>query len=194
MVSYLDFMQHPNFLMWCSLCMLCSLCWFTWHDFSCSEAISGAKISEYLLEKSRIVNHSAGERNYHIFYELLSGLPQPDLAKYGLTKPEDFFYLSQVSPHMFECTSMLLTRVLGCRYVCTYIRCYPTIYVVTANDSNVTTTAVNMTEMLSLLMTMLSLQGGSSVVDGKSDGQDFQRLTSAMEVLGIRVSWWSHLV
>ena len=46
-----------------------------------------------------------------------------------------------------------------------------------------------MTEMLSLLMTMLSLQGGSSVVDGKSDGQDFQRLTSAMEVLGIRVSW-----
>ena len=51
------------------------------------------------------------------------------------------------------------------------------------------TTAVTMTEMLSLLMTMLSLQGGSSVVDGKSDGQDFQRLTSAMEVLGIRVSW-----
>ena len=81
------------------------------HDFSCSEAISGAKISEYLLEKSRIVNHSAGERNYHIFYELLSGLPQPDLAKYGLTKPEDFFYLSQVIPHMFACTSMLFTRV-----------------------------------------------------------------------------------
>ena len=71
-----------------------------------------------------------------------------------------------------------------------YIRCYPTIYVVTANDSNVTTTAVTtMTEMLSLLTTMLSLQGGSSVVDGKSDSQDFQRLTSAMEVLGIRVSW-----
>ena len=63
-------------------------------------------------------------------------------------------------------------------------------YVVTANDSNVVTTAVTtMTEMLSLLMTMLSLQGGSSVVDGKSDSQDFQRLTSAIEVLGIRVSW-----
>lgn len=151
-------MRHPNFPSGAaSVCLLIPMA--TWHDFSCSEAISGAKISEYLLEKSRIVNHSAGERNYHIFYELLSGLPQPDLAKYGLTKPEDFFYLSQVS---------LL-------HVCMYV---------------VTT----MTEMLSLLMTMLSLQGGSSDVDGKSDSQDFQRLTSAMEVLGIRVSWWSHLV
>lgn len=68
-------------------------------SLSSSEAISGAKISEYLLEKSRIVNHSAGERNYHVFYELLSGLPQQDLAKYGLTTPEHFFYLSQVSAH-----------------------------------------------------------------------------------------------
>lgn len=66
---------------------------------SSSEAISGARISEYLLEKSRIVNHSAGERNYHVFYELLSGLPQQDLAKYGLTTPEHFFYLSQVGAH-----------------------------------------------------------------------------------------------
>ena len=68
-------------------------------------------------------------------------------------------------------------------YVCTAGATPPCTYVVTANDSNVVTTAVTtMTEML-------SLQGGSSVVDGKSDSQDFQRLTSAMEVLGIRVSW-----
>lgn len=41
-------------------------------------------------------------------------------------------------------------------------------------------------------VTMLSLQGGSSVVDGKSDSQDFQRLTSAMEVLGIKVGACGH--
>lgn len=71
--------------------------------YVCSEAISGAKISEYLLEKSRIVNHSSGERNYHVFYELLSGLPKQELTKYGLTTPEDFFYLSQVGA-LLSCT------------------------------------------------------------------------------------------
>ena len=32
----------------------------------------GASIDTYLLEKARIVGHTAGERSYHIFYEILS--------------------------------------------------------------------------------------------------------------------------
>ncbi len=40
-------------------------------SFSSSGRISGARIENYLLEKTRIVSQAAGERNYHIFYQLL---------------------------------------------------------------------------------------------------------------------------
>ncbi|KAK9383814.1 P-loop containing nucleoside triphosphate hydrolase protein [Kockiozyma suomiensis] len=41
--------------------------------FSRSGQISGAYIDYYLLEKTRVVTQSPLERNYHIFYQLLSG-------------------------------------------------------------------------------------------------------------------------
>ncbi len=63
---------------------------------TCSGVICGAKTSEYLLEKSRIVGQAVGERNYHIFYEMLWGLTEGELETYGLTRPEDYFYLNQV--------------------------------------------------------------------------------------------------
>mmetsp|Transcript_1384 Transcript_1384/g.1840 ORF Transcript_1384/g.1840 Transcript_1384/m.1840 type:complete len:1250 (-) Transcript_1384:96-3845(-) len=46
--------------------------------------IEGAKIINYLLEKSRIIGQMEGERNYHIFYQLLRGADENLLQNIGL--------------------------------------------------------------------------------------------------------------
>jgi myosin heavy subunit len=63
--------------------------------FDKSGFISGASIVSYLLEKNRVVKQGQGERCFHIFYQLMAGLTSTDKAKYKLTKPEDFAFLSQ---------------------------------------------------------------------------------------------------
>ena len=47
--------------------------------------IVGASISNYLLEKTRITTQIDGERNYHIFYQLLTGADENLLKELGLT-------------------------------------------------------------------------------------------------------------
>ena len=44
----------------------------------------GAKITEYLLEKSRDISHTQGEQNFHIFYYLYAGLTLEYLNKLKL--------------------------------------------------------------------------------------------------------------
>ncbi|KAK4873712.1 hypothetical protein RN001_013072 [Aquatica leii] len=58
-------------------------------------AIIGARVTQYLLEKSRIVTQATGERNYHVFYELLDGLTPSEKQKYGLVNADKYFYLNQ---------------------------------------------------------------------------------------------------
>lgn len=58
--------------------------------------ICGAKTTEYLLEKSRIVTQALEERNYHVFYELLAGLSEQEKEKYGLQSADKYFYLNQI--------------------------------------------------------------------------------------------------
>eukprot|EP00584_Thalassiosira_punctigera_P008237 CAMPEP_0172544582 /NCGR_PEP_ID=MMETSP1067-20121228/14701_1 /TAXON_ID=265564 ORGANISM="Thalassiosira punctigera, Strain Tpunct2005C2" /NCGR_SAMPLE_ID=MMETSP1067 /ASSEMBLY_ACC=CAM_ASM_000444 /LENGTH=1608 /DNA_ID=CAMNT_0013331167 /DNA_START=385 /DNA_END=5211 /DNA_ORIENTATION=+ len=57
--------------------------------FNRAGVLQGAKVQTYLLEKVRIGYHASGERNYHIFYQLLRGATEEQHHKYcfhdGLT-------------------------------------------------------------------------------------------------------------
>ena len=50
----------------------------------------GAKISEYLLEKSRVVHQNPGEENFHIFYYMMAGLSPEEQKKYHLGDPAKY--------------------------------------------------------------------------------------------------------
>ena len=58
--------------------------------------IEGARIDQYLLEKSRIVAQNKYERNYHIFYCMLAGLSKEDKQKFELQDPNHYKYLTGV--------------------------------------------------------------------------------------------------
>lgn len=57
--------------------------------------IIGAKIRTYLLERSRLVFQPPTERNYHIFYQLISGSSQQEKEALGLTEVKHFNYINQ---------------------------------------------------------------------------------------------------
>ncbi|CAB46766.1 myosin type I [Schizosaccharomyces pombe] len=54
----------------------------------------GAKITNYLLEKNRIVNQVRNERNFHIFYQFTKSAPQKYRDTYGIQGPENYVYTS----------------------------------------------------------------------------------------------------
>ena len=52
--------------------------------------VTGAKINEYLLEKSRVVHQNKMEQNFHVFYCMSAGLDGERKMKLRVENPEHF--------------------------------------------------------------------------------------------------------
>mmetsp|Transcript_12262 Transcript_12262/g.18578 ORF Transcript_12262/g.18578 Transcript_12262/m.18578 type:complete len:1713 (+) Transcript_12262:153-5291(+) len=59
--------------------------------------LDSAGIDTYLLEKSRVVSFSEGERNYHVFYQMLAGATASERKKWHLKEVQQYHYLNQSS-------------------------------------------------------------------------------------------------
>ncbi|KAF3691274.1 Unconventional myosin-VIIa [Channa argus] len=69
-------------------------------NFTKGGAIEGARIEQYLLEKSRVCRQAPEERNYHIFYYMLMGMPAEQKKILSLGNAAEYNYLT-----MGSCTS-----------------------------------------------------------------------------------------
>ncbi|KAL8565495.1 hypothetical protein ACOMHN_049471 [Nucella lapillus] len=66
-------------------------------NFDSSGYISGANIETYLLEKSRSVRQTEGERTFHIYYQFLSGASPQQRKEFLLEDYSKYRYLSHGS-------------------------------------------------------------------------------------------------
>lgn len=66
-------------------------------QFGKDSAIAGAGIRTYLLERSRVVQTSEPERNYHVFYQLIYGASESEWESLRLRPAREFAYLNSSS-------------------------------------------------------------------------------------------------
>ncbi|NWS22399.1 MYO1F protein, partial [Pachyramphus minor] len=73
-------------------------------QFSRGGEPDGGKISNFLLEKSRVVSQNECERNFHIYYQLIEGASQEQRQNLGIMNPDYYYYLNQTDTYQVEGT------------------------------------------------------------------------------------------
>lgn len=73
-------------------------------QFSRGGEPDGGKISNFLLEKSRVVSQNQNERNFHIFYQMCFGADNRLKESLGLTSPDYYMYLNQSGAYKVDGT------------------------------------------------------------------------------------------
>ncbi|XP_043577543.1 unconventional myosin-If [Chiloscyllium plagiosum] len=73
-------------------------------QFSRGGEPDGGKISNFLLEKSRVVSQNESERNFHIYYQLLEGASPEQVENLGIADPTYYFYLNQSGTYKVDGT------------------------------------------------------------------------------------------
>ncbi|XP_052238013.1 myosin-IIIb-like isoform X2 [Dreissena polymorpha] len=80
--------------------------------FTHAGTVTGAKITEYLLEKSRVIFQAQNEQNFHIFYYVHDGLPSEDkIHKFHLKDNVKFRYISDHTTSSPDHVTMSSNRV-----------------------------------------------------------------------------------
>eukprot|EP01135_Chromosphaera_perkinsii_P001858 Nk52_evm7s212 gene=Nk52_evmTU7s212 len=64
-------------------------------QFSRAGTPDGGKISNFLLEKTRVCAPNKRERNFHIFYQLCAGASSQEKESLGVSEPDYFSYLNR---------------------------------------------------------------------------------------------------
>ncbi|OJJ46140.1 hypothetical protein ASPZODRAFT_133139 [Penicilliopsis zonata CBS 506.65] len=64
-------------------------------EFNANGEPVGANITNYLLEKSRVVGQITNERNFHIFYQFTKGAPKKYQEMFGVQSPQSYMYTSR---------------------------------------------------------------------------------------------------
>ena len=65
----------------------------------------GGKVTNYLLEKSRVVSPAPSERSFHIFYQLIAGCSSEERAQFNLQNPDYYNYLRNSGCYTVERTN-----------------------------------------------------------------------------------------
>ncbi|XP_032637134.1 unconventional myosin-Ie-like isoform X2 [Chelonoidis abingdonii] len=71
-------------------------------QFSRGGEPNGGKISNFLLEKSRVVSQNPGERSFHVYYQLLEGASPAQRENLGITSPDYYYYLNQSASYKVD--------------------------------------------------------------------------------------------